>query len=180
MNDDIERVLYSQADIAEACGRLGKQLTADYQDKVPVVISVLSGAVFFTTDVLRQMEVYTQIDFIDVSSYNGGTHSSGEVRLVTDISQDVSGRDVLIIEDIVDTGRTLKFIIDLLKDRHAKSVKVCTLLDKPAGRVLEAKADYVGFVVPDEFVVGYGLDYKGEYRNLPYVGVLKPKIYVNK
>ncbi|KRN64380.1 hypoxanthine phosphoribosyltransferase [Pediococcus cellicola] len=180
MNDDIERVLYSQADIATACERLGKQLTNDYQDKVPLILSVLSGAVFFTTDVTRQMDVYAQMDFVDVSSYNGGTHSSGEVRLVTDIAEDVSGRDVLIIEDIVDTGRTLKFIIDLLKRRHAKSVKVCTLLDKPTGRVLEVEADYVGFVVPSEFVVGYGLDYKGEYRNLPYVGVLKPEIYMNK
>lgn len=180
MNDDIERVLYSQTDIADACARLGKQLSGDYEGKVPVVLSVLSGAVFFTTDVMRQMNTYTQLDFIDVSSYHGGTKSSGEVQLVTDISRDVSGRDVLIIEDIVDTGRTLKFIIDLLKDRHAKSVKVCTLLDKPTGRVSEAKADYVGFVVPNEFVVGYGLDYKGEYRNLPYVGVLKPKIYMDK
>ncbi|AVL00516.1 hypoxanthine phosphoribosyltransferase [Pediococcus inopinatus] len=180
MNNDIERILYSQEEIATACERLGKEITNDYQDKTPVVVSVLSGAVFITTDVLRQMDVYTQLAFIDVSSYNGGTASSGKVRLVTDITQDVADRDVLIIEDIVDTGRTLKYIIDLLKQRHAKSVRVCTLLDKPTGRVLEVKADYVGFEVPDEFVVGYGLDYKGEYRNLPYVGVLKPKIYLDK
>ncbi|KRN19699.1 hpt protein [Pediococcus claussenii] len=157
--------------------RLGEQLTTDYADKQPLVISVLSGAVFFTTDVVREMDVYADMDFIDVSSYNGGLESSGNIDLVTDLSTDVKGRDILIIEDIVDTGRTLKYIIELLYKRNAKSVKVCALMDKPTGRKIEVKADYVGFVVPDEFVVGYGLDYKGLYRNLPYVGVLKPEIY---
>ena len=177
MDNDIEKVLYSEEDIKEACQRLGKQLTKDYHGKKPLVLSVLTGAMFFTTDVLRQFKDYSEIDFIDVSSYKGGTKSTGKVDLVTDISQDVAGRDVLIVEDIVDTGRTLKYIIELLYARKAKSVKICTFLDKPEGRVVEAKADYVGFTVPNEFVVGYGLDYQGLYRNLPYVGVLKPKIY---
>ncbi|AEV94595.1 hypoxanthine phosphoribosyltransferase [Pediococcus claussenii] len=177
MDNDIAKTLYSQNDIHEACVRLGEQLTTDYADKQPLVISVLSGAVFFTTDVVREMDVYADMDFIDVSSYNGGLESSGNIDLVTDLSTDVKGRDILIIEDIVDTGRTLKYIIELLYKRNAKSVKVCALMDKPTGRKIEVKADYVGFVVPDEFVVGYGLDYKGLYRNLPYVGVLKPEIY---
>ncbi|MBZ5943090.1 hypoxanthine phosphoribosyltransferase, partial [Weissella cibaria] len=132
---------------------------------------------FFTTDVVREFDVYSEIDFIDVSSYKGGMESTGSVDLVSDLSEDISGRDVLIIEDIVDTGRTLSYIVDLLYSRNAKSVKICTFLDKPAGRVVEAKADYVGFTVPKEFIVGYGLDYQGYYRNLPYVGVLKPEVY---
>lgn len=177
MDNDIAKVLYSEADIKEACQRLGKQLTKDYAGTRPLILSVLTGAMFFTTDVVREFDGYAQIDFIDVSSYNGGTQSSGKVELITDISEDVSGRDVLIIEDIVDTGRTLRYVMDLLYSRNAKSVKICSFLDKPAGRDVEATADYVGFTVPNEFVVGYGLDYQGYYRNLPYVGVLKPEIY---
>ena len=177
MDNDIAKVLYSEADIKEACQRLGKQLTKDYAGKRPLILSVLTGAMFFTTDVVREFDGYAQIDFIDVSSYNGGTQSSGKVELITDISEDVSGRDVLIIEDIVDTGRTLRYVMDLLYSRNAKSVKICSFLDKPACRDVEATADYVGFTVPNEFVVGYGLDYQGYYRNLPYVGVLKPEIY---
>lgn len=177
MDNDIARVLYSKADIEEACERLGKQLTKDYAGKRPLILSVLTGAMFFTTDVVREFDVYSEIDFIDVSSYKGGMESTGTVDLVSDLSEDVNGRDVLIIEDIVDTGRTLSYIVDLLYSRNAKSVKICTFLDKPAGRVVEAKADYVGFTVPKEFVVGYGLDYQGYYRNLPYMGVLKPEVY---
>ena len=118
-----------------------------------------------------------KLDFIDVSSYYGGTSSTGKVKLVQDLKSDVRDRSILIMEDIVDTGHTLKYLIDLLKERGAKSVKVCTLLDKPEGRQVEVKADYVGFNVPNEFLVGYGLDYQGYYRNLPYVGILKPAVY---
>lgn len=177
MNNDIEKTLYSVEDIKEAAHRLGQQLTEDYQDKRPILISVLKGAILWTVDVMREMDIMAEVDFIDVSSYHGGVASAGEIQLVHDLSADVAGRNVIIMEDIIDTGRTLQFLIDLLKQRQAKDIKVCTLLDKPEGRVVAAKADYVGFQLPKEFVVGYGLDYKEFYRNLPYVGVLKPSVY---
>lgn len=177
MDNDIERVLYSRDDIREASKRLGAELTKDYQGKKPVVISVLKGAIMFTVDVIKEMDVYAELDFIDVSSYHGGTKSSGTIDLLHDLGTDVRDRDILIVEDIIDTGRTLKYLEDLLIGRGAKSVKVCTLLDKPEGRTVGIEADYVGFEVPKEFVVGYGLDYNELYRNLPYVGVLKPDVY---
>ncbi|MCS9989304.1 hypoxanthine phosphoribosyltransferase [Weissella confusa] len=176
MNNDIERVLYSEADIAEAAERVGKQLAVDYEGRTPIILSVLKGAVLWTVDVMRHMQ-YAEVEFIDVSSYNGGVASSGEVQMVTDLQTDISGRDIIIMEDIVDTGRSLKFMIDLLMERGAKSVKVASLLDKKEGRVVEATVDYIGFDVPKAFVVGYGLDYKQLYRNLPYVGVLKREVY---
>lgn len=176
MNNDIECVLYSEADIAEAAERVGKQLAADYEGRTPIILSVLKGAVLWTVDVMRHMQ-YAEVEFIDVSSYNGGVASSGEVQMVTDLQTDISGRDIIIMEDIVDTGRSLKFMIDLLMERGAKSVKVASLLDKKEGRVVEATVDYIGFDVPKAFVVGYGLDYKQLYRNLPYVGVLKREVY---
>lgn len=176
MNKDIERVLYSEADIAKAAKRVGLQLAADYTDRTPVILSVLKGAVLWTVDVMRYMQ-YAEVEFIDVSSYHGGVSSSGKVDLVTDIQIDIAGRDVIIMEDIVDSGRSLKFMIDLLKDRGAASVKTASLLDKKDGRIVDAVVDYVGFDVPNAFVVGYGLDYKRLYRNLPYVGVLKRDVY---
>lgn len=179
MNNDIERVLYSREMIVNRMNELAAQLSTDYQDKRPLVISVLTGAVLFTVDMIERMDIKLQLDFIDVSSYYGGTHSTGEVKLVQDLNSEVKGRHVLIMEDIVDTGRTLKFLVDLLKERGAASIKVCSLLDKPEGRKVDIRADYVGFNVPNEFLVGYGLDYKGFYRNLPYVGILKPAIYEN-
>ena len=136
----------------------------------------MKGAVLWTVDVMRHMQ-YAEVEFIDVSSYNGGVASSGEVQMVTDLQTDISGRDIIIMEDIVDTGRSLKFMIDLLMERGAKSVKVASLLDKKEGRVVEATVDYIGFDVPKAFVVGYGLDYKQLYRNLPYVGILKKEVY---
>lgn len=180
MNNDIERVLYSQDDIKAACQRLGAQLTQDYAGKKPLVIGVLKGVIFFMTDLLREMDLMADIDFIDVSSYHGGTASSGQVTLEQDISVDIKDRDVIIVEDILDSGRTLAYLKDLLEARNPRSFKICTLLDKPEGRTVEAKADYVGFDVPNEFLVGYGLDYQEFYRNLPYVGVLKPEVYANK
>lgn len=180
MNNDIERVLYSQDDIKAACQRLGAQLTQDYAGKKPLVIGVLKGVIFFMTDLLREMDLMADIDFIDVSSYHGGTASSGQVTLEQDISVDIKDRDVIIVEDILDSGRTLAYLKDLLEARNPRSFKICTLLDKPEGRTVEAKADYVGFDVPNEFLVGYGLDYQEFYRNLPYVGVLKSEVYANK
>ena len=178
MNDDIQKVLYCEAKIQDTCVELGKQLTQDYQGKTPLVVCVLKGAVRFMADVIKRMNVYMDLDFIDVSSYKGGTVSTGEVELVKDLDSDVKDRDVLFIDDIIDTGRTLDYLKKLLKNRGAKSVKVCTLMDKPEARKVDTvQADYVGFDVPNEFLVGYGLDYQGKYRNLPYVGVLKPEVY---
>ncbi|USS90135.1 hypoxanthine phosphoribosyltransferase [Fructilactobacillus carniphilus] len=178
MNDDIQTILYSEQKIQAACQRLGQQLTQDYQGKKPLVICVLKGAVPFTADLIKQMDLYMDIDFIDVSSYHGGTQSSGDIQMVKDIDEDVSRRDVLLIDDIVDTGHTLAYLKELLKQRGAASVRVCMLMDKPEARQVKGmQADYVGFNVPNEFLVGYGLDYQGKYRNLPYVGILKPEIY---
>lgn len=180
MNNDILKVLYSKEEIDNACKSLGNEISKTYAGKTPVVVGVLKGAIFFMTDIVRAVDSYMQIDFIDVSSYHGGTESSGTVELLQDINTNITGRDVLIVEDIVDTGRTLKFLLDTFADRGAKSIKVCTLLDKPAGRKVDVKSDFTGFKVPNEFVVGYGLDYDEKYRNLPYIGVLKPEIYANK
>lgn len=172
----IDHVLYSQEDIQEMCKRLGKQLTQDYAGKNPLVVGALKGAVFFLTDLVRNMDVVMENDFIDVSSYGDGFESSGKVTLDTDVKTDVKGRDVLIVEDIVDTGHTLKFMEELLLQRGAKSVKCCALLNKPARRKEDVKVDYYGAEVQNQFVVGYGLDYLNKYRNIPYIGVLKPEV----
>jgi hypoxanthine phosphoribosyltransferase len=177
MDHDIEKVLFTKEDIEKATDRLAKQLTADYRDKRPLVVSVLTGAVLFTVDMLEKMDIMAQLDFIDVSTYFGGTQSTGNLKLIHDLNSDVRGRDVLIMEDIVDSGHTLKFLIDLLKKRGAKSIKTASMMDKPEGRKYDVKVDYYGVQVPNEFLVGYGLDYKGFYRNLPYIGILKPAVY---
>ena len=179
INDIIDHKLFSEDDIHEMCVRLGKQLTEDYAGKKPLVVGALKGAIYFLTDLTRQIDVAHQLDFIDVSSYGDATVSSGEVKIIKDLDTSVKDRHVLIIEDIIDTGRTLERLVDLLEHRNAASVKICTLLDKPERRVKGVSPDYVGFEVPNEFVVGYGLDYMGKYRNLPYVGILKPAVYEN-
>ncbi|UJL46505.1 hypoxanthine phosphoribosyltransferase [Virgibacillus sp. NKC19-16] len=177
MHNDIKQVLISEEEIADKCRELGRQLTTEYDGKFPLAVGVLKGAMPFMSDVLRRMETYLEMDFMDVSSYGSGTRSSGEVKIVKDLDAKVEGRDLLIIEDIIDSGLTLKYLVDLFKYRKANSIKIVTLLDKPAGRTAAIKADLVGFEVPNEFVVGYGLDYDERYRNLPYIGILKPGIY---
>lgn len=177
MHNDILEVLITQEEIEQKCAEIGKQLTETYSGKFPLAIGVLKGAVPFMADLLRYTETHLEIDFMDVSSYGSGTRSSGEVKIVKDLDTKVEGRDVLIIEDIIDSGLTLRYLVDLFKYRKAKSVKIVTILDKPYRRSADIKADIVGFEVPDEFVVGYGLDYNQRYRNLPYIGVLKPEIY---
>ncbi|WP_235807418.1 hypoxanthine phosphoribosyltransferase [Loigolactobacillus bifermentans] len=177
MHQDIESILYDQAAIQQVTAKLGKQVTADYQGKNPLVICVLKGAVLFMADLVRQIDTHLEMDFMDVSSYGNSTVSSGEVKIVKDVNTQIAGRDVLIVEDIVDTGRTLHYLVDLFKYRQAKSVKICTLLDKPATRVVPVQVDYAGFKVPDAFLVGYGLDYAERYRNLPYIGILKSAVY---
>ncbi|HBK5358153.1 TPA: hypoxanthine phosphoribosyltransferase [Enterococcus faecium] len=177
LEKDIERILISQEEIQVRCKELGKELTEIYQNTNPLVVGVLKGAVPFMADIVRSIDTYLELDFMDVSSYGNATVSSGEVKIVKDLDTNVEGRDLLIVEDIIDSGRTLAYLLDLFKYRKAKSVKIVTLLDKPEGRVVNIEADYVGFNVPNEFVVGYGLDYAEAYRNLPYIGVLKPSVY---
>ncbi|MGO3732429.1 MAG: hypoxanthine phosphoribosyltransferase [Vagococcus sp.] len=176
---DIEKTFYSQEQIQERVSALGKAISEDYQDKNPLVVGVLKGAVPFLADLTRAMTIHMEMDFMDVSSYGNATVSSGEVRILKDLDTVVEGRHILIVEDIIDSGRTLRYLVDMLKHRKAASVKIATMLDKPEGRVVEMAADYIGFEVPNEFVVGYGLDYAEDYRNLPYIGVLKPEIYEN-
>ena len=177
LEKDIERILISQEEIQVRCKELGKELTEIYQNTNPLVVGVLKGAVPFMADIVRSIDTYLELDFMDVSSYGNATVSSGEVKIVKDLDTNVEGRDLLIVEDIIDSGRTLAYLVDLFKYRKAKSVKIVTLLDNPEGRVVNIEADYVGFNVPNEFVVGYGLDYAEAYRNLPYIGVLKPSVY---
>ena len=177
MKNDIERVLFSREVLAERTKELGAQLTVDYKEKTPLVVGILKGATPFLSDLIKEMDVYLEVDFMDVSSYAGGLTSSGEVKILKDLDTNVEGKDLLIVEDIIDSGRTLHYLIEMFRYRKANSIRIVTLLDKPEGRVVDMKADYVGFLVPNEFVVGYGLDYDEKYRNLPYIGILKPKVY---
>lgn len=177
LEQDIKEILYTKEQIAEKVAELGQQLSDDYREKNPLVIGILKGAVPFMADIVRAMDVSLEMDFMDVSSYGNGTVSSGEVKILKDLDTNVEGRHILIVEDIIDSGQTLHYLVELFKYRKAASVKIVTLLDKPEGRVVDIQADYAGFHVPNEFVVGYGLDYAETYRNLPYVGILKPEVY---
>lgn len=177
MHKDILEILITKEDIAEKCAEIGAALTKEYQDQFPLLIGVLKGATPFMADLSRYIDTHLEMDFMDVSSYGAGTRSSGEVKILKDLDAQVEGRDLLIVEDIIDSGLTLSYLVDLFKYRKAKSIKIVTLLDKPGGRTAKIKADIIGFEVPDEFVVGYGLDYNEKYRNLPYIGVLKPEVY---
>lgn len=177
MKNDIATVLVTSEQIQQAVEKLGRQLTAEYQSKNPLVIGVLRGAAPFMVDLIRTMDCRLEIDFIDVSSYGEATESSGTVTILKDIDSQVAGRHVLLIEDIVDTGQTLQKLLELFNARGAATVKVCSLLDKPERRIAPVQADYVGLTIPNEFVVGYGLDFRQHYRNLPYIGVLKPEVY---
>lgn len=177
MHNEIEKVLITKEDIAAKCAEIGAKLTKEYDGKFPLLIGVLKGATPFMADLSRYIDTHLEMDFMDVSSYGSSTRSSGEVKIVKDLDAKVEGRDLLIIEDIIDSGLTLSYLVDLFKYRKAKSIKIVTLLDKPAGRTAKIKADIIGFEVPNEFVVGYGLDYNERYRNLPYIGILKPGVY---
>lgn len=177
MDHDIEKVLLTEEEIQLRVKDLGKALTTEYKDKFPLAIGVLKGAMPFMGDLIKRIDTYLEMDFMDVSSYGNSTVSSGEVKILKDLDTSVEGRNILIIEDIIDSGLTLSYLVELFRYRKAKSIKIVTLLDKPTGRKAKIKADYVGFEVPDEFVVGYGLDYAEKYRNLPYIGILKPEVY---
>ncbi|UCZ53326.1 hypoxanthine phosphoribosyltransferase [Bacillus shivajii] len=177
MRDDIKEVLISEEEIQQKVDELGKQLTEEYEGRFPLVIGVLKGSLPFMGDLIQKIDTHVELDLMDVSSYGHELVSSGEVKIVKDLNTSVEGRDVLIIEDIIDSGLTLSYLVKLFHYRKAKSVKVVTLLDKPEGRKVDLVPDMAGFIVPDEFVVGYGLDYIERYRNLPYIGILKPEIY---
>lgn len=177
MHDDVSEVLISHQQIRERTEELGRQITEDYDGKDPLLICILKGGLMFLADLMREIDLPLEIDFIAVSSYGDSTESSGVVRILMDLERNIQGRHVLIVEDIIDTGRTLSYIIGNLRTRGPASIKVCTLLDKPARRELEIPIDYVGFTIPDRFVIGYGLDYGEIYRNLPFVGILKPELY---
>ena len=174
---DIEYVLYSEEQLKQRVAELGAQITADYAEKKPVLVSVLRGSYIFMADLSRAIDLPCAIDFMAVSSYGKGTTSSGQVQVTKDLAESIEGKDLIIVEDILDSGNTLSYLIKLLKARKPASVRICTLLDKPERRVKDIKADYSGFSIPDAFVVGYGLDYAEQYRNLPYIGVLKPSVY---
>lgn len=178
MLNDIERVLVSEEEIKEITERLGKQISEDYKDKNLLIVSILKGSVMFMADLMRCITVPCKIDFMALSTYGSSTESSGRIRVNKDLDIYPSGYDILVVEDILDSGRTLDYVIkNMLKSKNAKSVKICTLLDKPERRVVDIKADYVGTSVPNAFVVGYGLDYDEKYRNLPFIGELKREVY---
>ena len=178
MHHDIERILLTEEQIQEKIAELGKILTEEYRDKNPIVVGVLKGVVIFYADMIRAMDICCQMDFMCISSYRG-TESTGRTVVSKDLSSDIRGRHVLILEDIFDTGNSLQFVVDQLMAREPASLKICTLLDKPERRKpgITVTADYTGFTIPNEFVVGYGLDFNEGYRNLPYIGILKPELY---
>ena len=177
LHADVEEILLDADTIAARVAELGAQLSADYADRNPVLLSVLKGAVVFLADLMRSMDVASSIDLMELSSYGAGTETSGQVRILKDLSKSIEGRDVIVVEDIIDTGLTLNYLLRYLAERHPSSISVCCLLDKPARRLADLEIDYRGFTIPDRFVVGYGLDYDERYRNLPYIGVLKPSVY---
>lgn len=177
LNDDIKEVLLSEDQIKEIVARLGKRITEDYKDKNLLMISILKGSVVFMSDLMRAIDTKCRIDFMCVSSYGSGTRSSGNVKIVKDLDIDLHGYDVLLVEDILDSGNTLYYIRGLLASRGAKSIRICTFLDKPSRRTADIAADYIGSEIEDQFVVGYGLDFDEKYRNLPYLGVPHPYVY---
>ena len=177
MKDDIEEILLPEKDLQKAVKKLGKQISADYEGKNLMLVAVLKGSVIFMADLMRAITIPVSIDFMSVSSYGAGVKSSGVVKIIKDLDHDLTGYDVLIVEDILDSGLTLSYLTNVLRQRNVSSIKICTLLDKPERRKVDIKPDYACFVVPDKFVVGYGLDYDQKYRNLPYVGDVKPEVY---
>ena len=177
MKEDVLRVLLSEDEIREKVRELGGKITADYKNSNLMLVTVLKGAVVFLADLMRQIDVPAEIDFMVVSSYGSGVKSSGVVKIVKDLDVPLAGKDILIVEDILDSGLTLSYIKELMESRGPRSIRIATLLDKPSRRKVDLQADYIGFSVPDEFVIGYGLDYDEKYRNLPYIGILKPEVY---
>ncbi len=177
MRQDIQEVLFTEAELNERISELGEQITVDYEGKSLIVVGILKGSNIFTSDLVRKINLPLKMDFMAVSSYGSATASTGVVKILKDLDRGIEGEHVLIVEDIVDSGLTLKYLKDILLTRNPASIKVCTLLDKPARRKENIIPDYLGYEVPDEFIVGYGIDYAEHYRNLPYVGILKREVY---
>ena len=176
MHKDVAKILFSEKDIEQRCLMMAKQISDDYKDDPPIVVGLLKGCIPFMWELIKRIEINIEIEYMDVTSYEG-SESTGDVRILKDLDRSINGRHILLVEDIIDTGRTLKKVTELLASKGAKSVKIATLLDKPSRRVVEINGDYVGFEIPNEFVVGFGLDFNQKYRNLPYVGVLKEELY---
>lgn len=179
MEQDMERVLFTQEQVAGRIREMAQEITRDYAGKAPLVVGILRGSFIFMADLVRQLELPLSLDFMSASSYGAGTVSSGKVNIRLDLQEDIADRDVLLVEDILDTGNTLSKLVAELQGRGPASLKLCVLLDKPDRRTKPIQADYVGFTIPDAFVVGCGLDYDQRYRNLPYIGILKPSVYEN-
>lgn len=177
LDNNIEKILITKEELDAINRRLGEQITKDFKDKNLLVVGILKGSLYFMADLTRYIDLPLKLDFLAVSSYGGGTRSSGNVKIVKDIDIDLDGYDVLLVEDILDSGRTLEYVSKMLQARGAKSISIVTLLDKPERRAVDIHADYVGCDVPDEFVVGYGLDFDQDYRNIPYIGALKRDLY---
>ena len=173
----IQEVLFSEEELAKRVEEIAKEIEKDYQGKEIMLISVLRGSFVFMADLCRRIDLPCVIDFMSVSSYGKGTSSSGQVQITKDLSSDISGKHIIVVEDILDSGNTLSYLLKLLEQRNPASIRLCTLLDKPDRRVKPVEVHYSGFTIPDAFVVGYGLDYAEEYRNLPYIGILKPEVY---
>ena len=177
LEKDVAEILIDEAKLSAKVAELGARITEDYHDRQVTLVSVLKGALPFMADLMRSIRLPVRIDLMEVSSYGAATETSGQVRILKDLSSSIEGRDVLIVEDIIDTGLTLNYLIRYLRGKAPASLRICTLLDKPARRLVEINVDYTGFTIPDQFVVGYGLDYGEHYRNLRYVGVLRPEVY---
>ncbi len=177
MQDDIREILFTEEKIASIVRNMGRQISEEYVGKNLFMVSVLKGSLMFMADLMRAVTIPCSIDFLSVSSYGNGTASSGEVRILKDLDCSLEGKDLLVVEDILDSGVTLSFLLKTLSARKPASIRLCTFLDKPERRRVDIHPDYVGAVVPDKFIVGYGLDYAEKYRNLPYIGVLKPEVY---
>ncbi len=177
MMDDIQEVLFSEQQVAEIVERVGQEISRDYRDKELLLVSVLKGSVVFMADLMRAVTIPARIDFMATSSYGSGASTSGVVKIIKDLDIELSGYDIVLVEDILDSGKTLSYLMELLQGRNPKSIRICTLFDKPERRQAEVHPTYVGAQIPDAFIVGYGLDYDEKYRNLPFVGVLKPEVY---
>ncbi|MCI8870607.1 MAG: hypoxanthine phosphoribosyltransferase [Lawsonibacter sp.] len=177
MDKDIQEVLFSQEQLARRVDEIAEEISRDYAGKEIMLVSVLRGSFIFMADLCRRIKVPCTVDFMAVSSYGAGTSSTGQVQITKDLSGDIAGKHLIVVEDILDSGNTLSYLLNVLEQRQPASIRLCTLLNKPERRVKPVKLHYSGFTVPDAFVVGYGLDYAERYRNLPYIGVLKPEIY---
>jgi hypoxanthine phosphoribosyltransferase len=174
MEKDVKEILIDEETLAKKIKELGEKITKDYEGRTPILVGLLKGAVPFMAAIMKEIKLPVNIDFMGVSSYGNKSTSSGVVRILHDLSLDIEGKEILIIEDIIDSGNTLSYLLNVLENKGAKDIKICTLLDKPSRREKDIKVDYVGFEIPDEFLVGFGLDYAEKYRNLPYIGILDP------